>query len=92
MNVHESDSGFVVALCDEDILGKVFSEGELILDIDSDFFGGGLATIEEIVGVVRKASSVNVVGNEIVGALLVSGILSSFKIVSGVKFAHVYRV
>ncbi|MFH1126590.1 MAG: DUF424 family protein [archaeon] len=94
LKVHESDDDCVVAICDEDILGKVFSCGDFVLDVDSDFFGGKLVDIDEIVDALEGASSVNVVGSRIIDELLLRGIVSdsSVKIVDGVKFAHIYRV
>jgi len=84
----------VVAVCDEDILGKKFFENDLVVDVDSDFFGGKPVSLDEVVDAVRGATSVNAVGNDVVGLLVDRGVVSAagVKVVDGVKVAHVYRV
>ena len=73
LKVHDDS---VVAVCDENILGKKFFENDLVVDVDSAFFGGKSASLADVVDAVSGAMSVNAVGNEVVG----------------VKVAHVYRV
>ncbi len=84
----------VVAVCDEDIVGKKFFENDLVVDVDSDFFGGKPASVDEILDAVRGASSVNAVGNDVVGLLVERGVVSAtgVRVVDGVRVAHVYRV
>ena len=91
LRVHEDS---VVAVCDADILGKKFFENDLVVDVDSDFFGGKPASSDEVVDAVQGATSVNAVGNEVVGLLVERGVVSSIgvRVVDGVKVAHVYRV
>ncbi len=86
--------GSVVSVCDEDILGKKFFENDVVIDVDSDFFGGKPASVDEVVDAVRGATSVNAVGNEVVGLLVGRGVVSlaGVREVGGVKVAHVYRV
>lgn len=91
LRVHD---GSVVAVCDEDIVGRKFFENDLVVDVDSDFFGGKPVSVDEVVDAVRGASSVNAVGNDVVALLVERGIVSAsgVKVVDGVGFAHVYRV
>lgn len=84
----------VVAVCDEDILGKKFFENDLVVDVDAGFFGGKPASLDDVVDAVRGATSVNAVGNDVVGLLVERGVVSlaGVRLVGGVKVAHVYRV
>ena len=84
----------MVAVCDADIVGRKFFEDDLVVDVDSDFFGGKHASVDEVLDAVRGASSVNAVGNDVVGLLIERGVVSlaGVRVVDGVKIAHVYRV
>ena len=91
LRVHEDS---VVAVCDEDIVGKKFFLNDLVVDVDSDFFGGKPASVDEVLDAVRGAASVNAVGNDVVGLLVEHGVVSAngVRVVDGVRVAHVYRV
>ncbi|MEA3343814.1 MAG: DUF424 family protein [archaeon] len=94
LKIHEPGNNHVVALCDKELLGKKFSENDLTLDIDPDFFGGKPAAINEIKDAIQTAQSVNIAGNEIVSKLMQHKILSpsGVKIIDKIKYAHIYRV
>ena len=94
LKIHEPGNSHVVALCDKKLLGKKFSEDDLTLDIDPDFFGGKPAAINEIEDAIKTAQSVNIAGNEIVSKLMQNKIISpsGVKTIDEIKYAHIYRV
>jgi uncharacterized protein len=61
----------IVAICDSDLFGKKFEEGNKQLDLTTGFFEGDEMTVEEVKEVVRDCSMedacFNVVGKESVG-------------------------
>ena len=59
----------MVAVCDEDLLGKKFRDGNLKLEINEKFYGGRLVPIEEGVKAVKEATIANVVGEKIINEL-----------------------
>jgi hypothetical protein len=56
----------VVAICDADLLGKVFEEGELVLDLQKyrSFYDGETLNEKKIAGILDGATSVNLVGKK----------------------------
>ncbi|MCD6428623.1 MAG: DUF424 domain-containing protein [Desulfurococcales archaeon] len=84
----------VVAVCDKELLGKKFSEGEVILDVNKDFFGGFLTDIDEALHYVENAFTAMLVGENIVQEAIKAGLIHPEAVlkVSGVPYAHIVRL
>ena len=88
---HRAPGGrLVLAVCDDDILGKRFSEGELQLDLSSNFYDGAKMTEEETEKLFRSASIINFVGKKAVRLGLKSKLISESRIItiSGIPHAQ----
>ena len=94
LKIHESDKGPLVAICDSDILGKVFEQNNFILDIDEDFFGGDIANEKKILDSIKTAYTLNASGNKIVDFLLSKNIIekSQVKTIDNVKYVIILRI
>ncbi len=84
----------VVAVCDKELLGKKFSEGEVVLDINKDFFEGFLTDIDEALHYVENAFTAMLVGENIVQEAIKAGLIHPEAVlkVSGIPYAHVVRL
>ena len=60
----------VVAVCDEDILGKTFEEGDMFFEVKKGFYGGERKTKEQIKDILITAENINLVGKEIIALAL----------------------
>ena len=65
LKIHRRNDIDTVACCDEDLLNKVFKEGNLRIEINSNFFGGDLLNIEQAMEILKEASYFNIVGENI---------------------------
>lgn len=95
MNVIESERGLVLGICDEEVINRRFEEGDLVLDLTSSFFTEGKErSIKEIIEHINIAYTANIVGNKIIEELILQGILKreNIKKISGIKYAHIYRI
>lgn len=65
--VHKSYR-WVVSICDKDIYGKVFTEGDRQLDLTGKFFEGEEVDKEklreEIIKCIREDATFNIIGNK----------------------------
>jgi hypothetical protein len=60
----------IIAICDEEILGERFQEGERQIHITESFYKGELVSLEEGLRALERATIANIVGERIVeGAL-----------------------
>jgi len=66
-NLHE---GNVLSLCDSELIGKTFSEGDVELEISEGFYKGEHYETEELKKMVKDARNINAVGKESVGLLI----------------------
>jgi hypothetical protein len=83
----------IVAICDEELLGKKFEEGKFQLDIKENFYKGKEVDVESLIEIMKKMSAedatFNIVGKKSVNAALKTGIISEEGIgkISGIPFA-----
>ena len=96
MKIHESEKSVVVALCDKELLGRVLTEGETVLDLKgyAYFYKGREATAEEAREAMKGATSINLVGKRSVALAEKLGLVSKKEIrrIGGTPHAQVYRV
>ena len=68
-----------IAICDSDLIGKTFQEGQKQLIITENFFRGEEKSESEVMNIIESGSSedctFNIVGKQAVGLALKSGII-----------------
>jgi hypothetical protein len=85
----------VVAVCDSDLIGKVFEQDKFQLDIKESFFKGDEKSKEQVIEIMnnmsREDATFNIIGKESVNAALEAGIINKegIKEISGIPFALV---
>tara|TARA_Y100000310_G_C20473822_1_gene711403 strand:- start:619 stop:912 length:294 start_codon:yes stop_codon:yes gene_type:complete len=63
--IHKTSEGRkVVAICDNNLIGKTFKEGKLKLDLDSDFYKGKDMGEERLKREISDANILNIVGEK----------------------------
>jgi len=80
------DGKILLAVCDSDLLGKVFEEGKLILDLSGEFYKGEILTKNEVADLMRNADLVNLVGEKTIAVAIEEEILeaSDVKMIDGI--------
>jgi len=85
----------VVAICDEDLIGKRFEEEIFQLDVKENFFKGKECTREEALEIMKdmklEDSTFNIVGEKSINLALEAGIITKKGIgnIAGIPFALV---
>ena len=84
----------MVACCDKDLMGKTFREGRLKLSLDTKFYGDSLSGLAEALVVLETADTLNLVGQEIIGAAIEKGLVHPDAVISigGVPHAQVMKL
>lgn len=76
VNVHKTQDGKkIVAICDEDLIGKKFVEKNIQLDLSSNFYNGERKSEDEIIKILDDAYIVNMVGKNSVNLGKKTGII-----------------
>ncbi len=85
----------VVAICDEDLIGKKFEEENLQLDMKESFFKGENLSNEKVLEIINDLSAedatFNIVGQESINLAIRAGLIKkkNVKTIEGVPFALV---
>ena len=85
---HVSDGKLILAVCDSELKGKVFEEGDLRLDLSCDFYDGEEMSKEEVKILFKEAFIVNLVGQESVELGLDQGIIKINNVINVQKIPH----
>jgi hypothetical protein len=95
---HSGEHGVILAMCDEELIGKVLKSGSIYLDLAkyASFYKGDLLSEKEAADLVdsEEFSSANVIGKRSVEIMISKGIVdkSDVKRVEKVPFVQVYKV
>lgn len=89
LKVHNWRKNETVACCDEDLLEKVFKEGNLRIEISKKFYGGDLMNINEAITILKNVNNFNIVGEGIVERAIEDKILpkEGVRLINGVPMA-----
>lgn len=77
LNEHNTDQGLLVTVCDADIVGDTFENGDVSLTVEEDFYAKEAAQADEttVVDALSKANVANIVGARAVEIAVEHGII-----------------
>ena len=75
IKIHRRNGIETIACCDELLINQIFKEGNLKIEINSQFFGDKLLEIEEAIELLKSASNFNIVGENITQQAITQKIL-----------------
>ncbi|WIV68645.1 DUF424 domain-containing protein [Natrialbaceae archaeon AArc-T1-2] len=73
VNERETAEGLLVAVCDSDVLGETFEEGDVSLTVTEEFYGGDEVGREAVVDSLSRATIANIVGTRSVELAIEEG-------------------
>jgi len=91
---HEQGAERLIAVCDCEILGKRFAEGQLRIVVSPDFFGGEVASCAEVEKALASATMANFVGSKAVLHAISLGYVEKDNVLSidGIPYAQMVRM
>ncbi len=94
LKIHERQNRKIVAVCDEDLIGKTFEEKDLQLKISEYFYKGSILSEQEIINILKDATNINLVGKKTIEVALKNNIISNDHIIKiqGVPHAQVFSL
>ncbi len=94
VKIHKSYRS-IVAICDDNLLGKKFEEDSKQLDVRENFYKGQQMSKEELMTLIKREAkedaTFSIVGSESLNVAVESGLIAknSWKIVKGIPFVLV---
>jgi hypothetical protein len=73
LNERETDKGRLVSVCDADVLGEEFGNGDVSLTVTREFYDGERADEETVVESLAQCAVANLVGTRAVGLAVEHG-------------------
>ncbi len=94
LKVHKMSGEVMVAVCDCELLGKTFDEGELCLSVEAAFFGQEEATKGDVERALAGASIANMVGERAVACAIEAKSIDGKNVlrIDGVPTAQMVRM
>ena len=93
VKIHKDQEGKeIAAVCDEDLLGKKFEEGNRQLDLTSNFYKGEVKSEDEIGDIMRNAYIVNLVGEKTIALALKEEVIEKGHIIKIAGIPHAQAV
>lgn len=96
LKIHMTGKAKVVAVCDENLVGKVLDDGRTFMDLDRyrGFYVGDRADEKKVRQAFRDFSSANVVGQESVSIALSAGIATKKDVmyINKTPYIQVYNI
>ena len=91
---YNSESGLLVAICDKDLIGRSFEEGELSLKISERFYKGAEATEGEVITSLQRATIANLVGKRTIKCAVDNDFIEEASVifVDGVPHAQMVKL
>jgi hypothetical protein len=82
----------LVAACDTDIVGKVFEDNDLCLEVKKDFYCGDAMSLEECSSHLAEATILNVVGEKAVSKAVELGLVDPGNVLKIGETVHAQMV
>jgi len=90
----ETPEGLLVSVCDDEILGETFENGEVSLTVDPDFYDGETADAEAVTDALARCTTANLVGAEAVAVAVDAGFVDEANVldIDGTRHAQYLRL
>ena len=89
---HFAEGLVVLAVCDENTLGKTYSEGKISITVSTSFYQGELVSVPVALEKISKSANSNLTGKRIVRAAIKAKLLEKDAILQIGKTAHAHRL
>ncbi|MEM1570465.1 MAG: DUF424 family protein [Candidatus Bathyarchaeia archaeon] len=94
VKVHRFQGYVLVAVCDEELLGKVLNENDICFNVSEKFFKGFKMAVEEAIDLIRNADTANLIGAVIVSRAMKERLVHPEAItnIAGVPHAQIVKL
>ncbi|WP_290597627.1 MULTISPECIES: DUF424 domain-containing protein [unclassified Archaeoglobus] len=92
MKVYRVKGEVLVAVCDSDIVGRTFREGELKIEVKESFYGKEEYSEDEVKRELRRATIANITGKKAVELAIKIGIIDKDRVLEIGECPHAQMV
>lgn len=90
----ETEQGLLVAVCDSDVLGERFEDGDVSITVTEEFYAGEEADETAVIESLTRAAIANIVGTRAVALAVEEGIIDDENVltIDGTRHAQLVRL
>ena len=88
LSERHTDRGLLITVCDTEVLGETFEEGEVTLSVTEDFYAGERVEPETVREALSRASMANLVGTETVELAIEAGFVDEGNVLEVEQTLH----
>lgn len=88
LNERDTPQGLLVSVCDRDVLGKSFEDGEVSLTVTKEFYDGERCDEERVVATLERAAVANLVGERTVSLAIEAGFVEETNVLEVGSTVH----
>ncbi len=92
LKVYRVRGEVLVAVCDSEIVGRVFREGDLKIEVKEEFYGTEEVGEEEVKRALRQATIANITGRRAVELAIKMGIVDKNRVLKIGECLHAQMV
>ena len=93
VKIHKTEDGRkIVAICDNELIGKKFEEGKLQLDLSSSFYKGKEMNEDDLAHLLKDSCMVNIVGKKSTDLAIKWGIVDDKSILKINNIPHAQAI
>lgn len=94
MKQYETDTQLIVAVCDKELIGKKFQQGELTLKLEPSFYKGADASESEVKEALSCATIANIAGERAIACAVECGCIEYDNVIfiEGIPHAQMIRI
>ena len=92
MKIYEARGEKLIAICDEELIGRVFRDGSLVLRVDEEFYKGLLIPLSVAMERAEEATILNLVGENTVNAAIKKGLVHPDAVIRIAGIPHAQSV
>jgi len=94
MNFRKIGDSVLLAICDAELLGKIFREGKIVFHVKKEFYGGAKVGVEDAVAMIENSTIVNMIGKNIVKKAVERGYVHPEAIlnINGIPHAQIVKI
>lgn len=92
-NLKKEGNNVLLAICDEELLGKTLREGKIVFKISEDFYKGKKISVDQAVSMIENSTIINLIGNECVKKAIENGFVHPEAVIKieGISHAQIMK-
>ena len=94
IKIYKQGKDILIGACDEELIGKKFIDGKFQIDVNKDFYGGRIISIDTLIEYLKDATIANLVGKKAVNCAIKIGLIDPECVlkIKGIPHAQMVRM